>query len=784
MTLKDLKIGEKAMVFAVGAEGSIREHLLDMGLIPGVDVEILKYAPLGDPVEVLVQGCTLSLPLKEAEKILVERLSEEKASQTKADENFSYDLSLHEHNAHPGLGEGGKYHSKDHANPLPKGAELSFAIVGQKNCGKTALFNALTGANEHVGNFPGLTVEVSGAPLKGRPNIKVFDLPGIQSMTAYAEQEEIARDFLYKSRPKAIINVVDAGSIERNLYLTIQLMELGIPMVLALNMMDEVRSSGGAIRVNEMERILGIPVVAISAAKNEGIEELVEHAVHIASFQEAPARQDFCDKNDFNGAVHRCLHGIMHLVEDHSEKVGVPPRFAASRIVSGDHEVIDALALSQNELEMIEHIIVEMEQERGLDRNAAMADMRYTFVRKLCEKTVKRPQKSKGRTLSDKIDRILTGKWTAIPIFVVVMLLILWMSIDLIGAPLQELLAKGIGALGAIVGSWMETMNVTPAIRSLVIDAIFGGVGAVVSFVPIIIVLFFFLSLLEDSGYMARVAFLTDKLLRKIGLSGRSIVPLLIGFGCSVPSVMAARTLPSARDRRKTIMLIPFMSCSSKIPVYALFSSAFFPGHGGVVLCCLYLLGIIIGIAVSLVSKAFDKKSKASPFVMELPTYRLPRLGNLSHLVWDKCKDFLKNAFSVVLVATIAIWFLQSFNFHFRLVEGGEGSMLAWIAGVIAPIFSPLGLGDWKIVTALISGFLAKETMVSTLGVLGAMSSFTALTAIPMLVFSLLYTPCVATIAAVKRELGLGRALGMVAFQCILAWVCALLARLITGLIL
>ncbi len=778
MTLRDLKQGQSATIFAVGAGGALRQHLLDMGLIPGLDVKVLKFAPMGDPVEVLVHGYTLSLRLSEAAEIEVRT-----AQDSSTPDNFGYNLSLHEHNAHPGLGEAGRYHSKDHENPLPKGEILTFALAGQQNCGKTTLFNVLTGSNQHVGNFPGVTVDRKDGVIKGAPDTLVTDLPGIYSLSTYTSEELVSRDFLINSRPRGIINVVDAGNIERNLYLTVQLMELGIPMVLALNMMDEVRGNGGSIRVNEMERLLGIPVVPVSAAKGEGIGELVEHAVHVARYGEAPARQDFCDKDDFGGAVHRCIHSIMDLVESRAEAAGMPARFAASRLIEDDEAVIARLGLSEEEKKVIGDDISLMEAERGMDRHAAMADMRYSFIRRLCEKTVVKPHESREYRRSVKIDRVLTGRWTAIPIFIAVMALTIWLSIDVLGAPLQDLLDRGISWLGGVVGDALIRADVTPALRSLVVDAVFGGVGAVVSFVPIIIVLFFFLSLLEDSGYMARVAFVTDGVLRRIGLSGRSIVPLLIGLGCSVPGIMASRTLPSARDRRKTVLLTPFMSCSAKIPIYAFLSSAFFPGHGGLVLICLYLTGIAVGVIVALVMKKVERDAEAAPFVMELPNYRLPQPGNLAHLLWDKTKDFLSRAFTVIFLATLVIWFLQTFDLKLNMVTDGEGSMLASLAGLIAPAFEPLGLGDWRIVTALISGFLAKESVVSTMELLGVTATLTPMTALPLLVFCLLYTPCVAAIAAARRELGSGWAAFIVVFQCMTAWVCAYLCCLLERLI-
>lgn len=772
MTLKELEIGKSAVVTEVGGEGALRQHFLDMGVIPGSEITLVKFAPHGDPLELRVQGYSLSLRLAEAEKISIcplARIQPEK--DTAALENAPYIDSLHEHNSHPGLGEPGKYHSKEDEHPLPKGTVLTFALAGQQNCGKTTLFNQLTGANQHVGNFPGVTVDRKDGVIKGYPDTCVTDLPGIYSLSPYTAEEVVSRQFILEEKPKAIINIVDASNLERHLYLTMQLMELGVPMVLALNMMDEVRNNGGSIRINEMEKILGIPVVPIAASKNEGVDELVEHAIHVAKYQEAPLRQDFCEKDDNGGAVHRCLHSIMHLIEDHAESAGVPVRFAASKLAEGDTSLLETLNLSQNETETLEHILCQMEDERGMDRSAAIADMRFDFIHRLCAQTVLKPKESKESARSRKIDRILTGKWTAIPIFVVIICAVLWLSIDVLGAPLQNWLNQGIVWLSDTCRNGMENANVNAAIVSLVADAIFGGVGSVLSFVPIIIVLFFFLSLIEDSGYMARIAFVTDKSLRRLGLSGRSIVPLLIGFGCSVPAVMATRTLPSARDRLKTILLTPFMSCSAKIPIYAFFTSAFFPRHGGLVLIGLYLLSILIGIAVALISKHIGQKREAAPFVMELPNYRLPSVKNTGHLLWDKTKDFCQRAFTVIFFATLVIWFLQSFNFRFELVENGEGSMLAWLAGLIAPIFQPMGLNDWRVVTSLISGFLAKESVFATMEVLDVPALLTMSSAVAMLIFSLLYTPCVATIAAIRRELGSGWAAFVVLFQCAIAWV-------------
>ncbi len=784
MTLDQLEIGKIALIKKVGGEGSRRQHFLDMGLIPDAVIHLVKYAPLGDPMEVMIHG--YSLTLRKADAALIEvapcEPSTEEPRDVKSDEKL-YIRALHDHNAHPGLGEEGIYHDKTHEKPLPKGTKLTFALAGQQNCGKTTLFNQLTGANQHVGNFPGVTVDRKDGVIKGHPETMVTDLPGIYSLSPYTSEEIVSRQFIIDEKPKAIINIVDANNIERNLYLTMQLMELGKPMVLALNMMDEVRNNGGSILVNDMEKILGLPVVPISASKNEGITELVEHALHIAQYQEAPVRQDFCDKDDHGGAVHRCLHSIMHLIEDHAQRAEIPVRFAASKLIEGDDIVMEALKLSQNEKETLEHLIVQMEEERGLDRAAAMAEMRFAFIKRLCDKTVVKPKESKEYRRSRKIDKILTGKWTAIPIFILVMVAIIYLSIDLIGAPLQDWLDQGITWLAGVCGGALARWNVSPAVQSLVVDGIFGGVGSVLSFVPIIILLFFFLSLLEDSGYMARVAFVSDSFLRKLGLTGHSIVPMLIGFGCTVPAVMASRTLHSTHDRWRTILLTPFMSCSAKIPIYGFFTSVFFPGRGGVVLICLYLLGIVVGIVTALVTKLFNRHHDVAPFVMELPNYRMPSAKNVAHLLWDKTKDFVQRAFTVIFLATLVIWFLQTFDFHFQMVENGEGSMLASVAGWIAPIFRPIGLGNWQVVTALISGFMAKESVVATLEVLNAMPLFTLATSVSMLVFCLLYTPCVAAVASIRRELGTKWMLFIIAFQCVVAWVVAWVAYLIANAI-
>ena len=783
LTLDKIDIGQSAHIQAVNGEGQRRQHFLDMGLIPDADIKLVKYAPLGDPMEVMIHGYSLTLRKADAALIEVEPYSTTDKTEDTDCQNIDqlYITSLPDHNAHPGLGEEGIYHDKAHETPLPKGTLLTFALAGQQNCGKTTLFNQLTGANQHVGNFPGVTVDRKDGTIKGHPDTSVTDLPGIYSLSPYTSEEIVSREFIMKEKPKGIINIVDANNLERNLYLTMQLMELGIPMVLALNMMDEVRNNGGSILMNEMEKILGLPVVPISASKNEGISELIDHAIHVAKYQEAPIRQDFCDKDDHGGAIHRCLHSIMHLIEDHAQRVDIPVRFAASKLVEGDNIVMDALQLSQNEKETLEHLIVQMEEERGLDRAAAMAEMRFAFIKRLCDKTVVKPKESKEYQRSRRIDKILTGKWTAIPIFILVMVGIIYLSIDLLGAPLQDWLDQGITWLAGVCGDALARWDVSPAVQSLVVDGIFGGVGSVLSFVPIIILLFFFLSLLEDSGYMARVAFVSDSFLRKLGLTGHSIVPMLIGFGCTVPAVMATRTLHSTHDRWRTVLLTPFMSCSAKIPIYGFFTSMFFPGHGGVVLICLYLLGILVGIITALITKWLGNKGEVAPFVMELPNYRLPSAKNVAHLLWDKTKDFVQRAFTVIFLATLVIWFLQTFDFHFNMVENGEGSMLANVAGWIAPVFQPIGLGNWQVVTALISGFMAKESVVATLEVLNAMPLFSTVTSISMLVFCLLYTPCVAAMAAIRRELGTKWMLFIILFQCTVAWICAWFAYLIAN---
>ena len=778
MTLKDLEIGTSGVIIAVGGEGSLRQHFLDMGVIPGAEVTLMKYAPMGDPMELRIHGYELTLRLADGEKVEIAPLGADRAREEAPREAEAFA----ETQAHPGLGEGGKYHVKGEEHQLPPGTQLTFALAGNQNCGKTTLFNQLTGANQHVGNFPGVTVDRKSGSIRGHGETLVTDLPGIYSLSPYTSEEIVSRQFILHEHPTGIINIVDATNIERNLYLTMQLMELDVPMVLALNMMDEVRGNGGSIHINRMEELLGIPVVPISAAKNEGVEELVNHALHVAQYQERPGRTDFCDKKDHNGAVHRCLHGIMHLVEDHAKAAGIPLRFAASKLVEGDPLVFDALRLSQNEQEMLEHIISQIEEERGLDRAAAIADMRFSFLQKLCDQTVVRPRESKEHERSRRIDAFLTGKYTAIPAFVGIMALVFFLTFNVIGAWFQALLEGGISWLTVWVDEALTAWGVNAVLHSLVIDGIFNGVGSVLSFVPIIVTLFFFLSLLEDSGYMARVAFVMDKLLRKIGLSGRSIVPMLIGFGCTVPGVMASRTLPSERDRKMTILLTPFMSCSAKLPIYGFFTAAFFPGRGGLIMVALYFLGILVGILMALLSKRTIFKGEAVPFVMELPNYRMPGIQNVAHLLWDKAKDFLQRAFTVIFLATIVVWFLQTFDFQLNVVADSQNSILAVIAGAISPLFVPLGFGDWRVSTALIAGFMAKESVVSTLSVLFGSTeqllvALTPLAVASLLVFCLLYTPCVAAIASIRRELGGKWAVGVVVGQCVIAWVCALLVR-------
>ena len=776
MTLKDLNIGETAVVGTVGGEGALRQHFLDMGLIPGEEVTLVKFAPMGDPMELSIHGYELTLRLDDAARIGVTLAKAPAVKKAAAESDKPVE--------HPGLGEGGRYHTKKGENPLPDGTTLTFALAGNQNCGKTTLFNQLTGSNQHVGNFPGVTVDRKSGAIRNNPNTEVTDLPGIYSMSPYTSEEIVTRQFIIGEKPTGIINIVDATNIERNLYLTMQLMELDTPMVLALNMMDEMRGNGGTVRINKMEAMLGIPVVPISAAKNEGVDELVDHALHVAKYQERPGRMDFCGEEDHGGAVHRCIHGIIHLIEDHAKAAGIPVRFAATKLVEGDQRIEAALKLDQNEKEMIEHIIVQMEQERGLDRAAAIADMRFHFIHRLVEQTVVKPRQSKEQLRSAQIDRFLTGRYTAIPAFVGIMALVFYLTFGVIGLALQNLLEVGIDALTAAVDSTLTAWNVNAAVHSLVIDGIFTGVGSVLSFLPIIVTLFFFLSLLEDTGYMARVAFVMDKLLRRIGLSGRSIVPMLIGFGCTVPGVMASRTLPSERDRKMTILLTPFMSCSAKLPIYSLFAAAFFPEHAALVMVSLYFLGIAVGILMAILLKSSVFKGEAVPFVMELPNYRLPGLKNVVQLLWEKARDFLQRAFTVIFVATIIIWFLQSFDLRLSLTADPQQSILAWLASGIAPLFAPLGFADWRVSTALITGFMAKESVVSTLTILyGSSAAFAAAlspaAAAPLLVFCLLYTPCIAAVASVKRELGGKWAFIMVANQCIVAWLAAFGTRLI-----
>ncbi|MCR5054230.1 MAG: ferrous iron transport protein B [Lachnospiraceae bacterium] len=770
MTVKDLEIGQTARIDEVGGEGALRQHFLDMGVIPGAEVTLIKLAPLGDPMELRIRGYELTLRLDDADKIqatLIEAGSKEE-NRTKAKKQ---DI------AHPGLGEEGKYHPKGSGTPLPEGETLTFALVGNQNSGKTTLFNQLTGSNQHVGNFPGVTVDRKDGMIRGKDNTLITDLPGIYSMSPYSSEELVSRDFVLNEKPKAIINIVDATNIERNLYLTMQLLELNIPMVVALNMMDELRGNGGSVDINRIEMMLGVPVVPISAAKNEGIDELVQHAVHVAYYQEKPQIEDFCDENDNGGAVHRCIHAVIHLIEDHAKRAGTPVRFAANKAIENDDQIIKRLDLDENEIETLEHITKQMEKERGLDRSAAIADMRFAFIEKVCADCIIKPHESKEHMRSQLMDKYLTGKYTAIPIFIGVMGLVFFLTFNVIGAWLQELLEMGINALTAWTDEALTAMNVNATIHGLIIGGVFEGVGSVLSFLPIIVTMFFFISIMEDSGYIARVAFFMDKMLRRIGLSGRSIVPLLIGFGCTVPAVMSTRTLPSARDRKMTILLTPFMSCTAKLPIYTFFVSVFFPDNGWIVVTALYFLGIILGIFAALLYKKFLFKGEAVPFVMELPNYRMPRAKNVMQLLWDKARDFLQRAFTVIFIASVIVWMLKSFDTHLNLVADQKDSILAMISGLMVPVFKPIGLGDWRICTSLISGFLAKESVVSVLGVLygteslpGAMS---IVTVISLLVFSLLYTPCVAAVASIKREMGTKWAICVVLWQCIVAWICS-----------
>ncbi|WP_408072601.1 ferrous iron transport protein B [Butyrivibrio sp. JL13D10] len=775
MTLKDLEVGQTARIDVVGGEGALRQHFLDMGVIPGAEITLVKLAPLGDPMELRIHGYELTLRLAEAKKIQATLIdhSEESAPVTKKRKKVE----------HPGLGEEGKYHSKGSGNPLPDDVTLTFALVGNQNCGKTTLFNQLTGSNQHVGNFPGVTVDRKDGSIKGRYKTLITDLPGIYSMSPYSSEELVSRDFVLDEKPKAIINIVDATNIERNLYLTMQLLEMDVPMVIALNMMDELRGNGGSVDVNLMEKLLGVPVVPISAAKNEGIDELVHHAIHIAHYQEKPLIDDFCDVNDHGGAVHRCIHAVIHLIEDHAFRAGIPVRFAASKVIEGDERILKRLALDENEIELIHSIKKQMEAERELDCSAAIADMRFSFIKKVCGECVVKPHESKEHLRSSKIDKYLTGKYSAIPIFIIVMGLVFFLTFNVIGAFLQGLLEIVIGELSALTDKALVAAGVNKVVHDLVINGIFEGVGSVLSFLPIIVTMFFFLSLLEDSGYIARVAFFMDKLLRKIGLSGRSIVPLLIGFGCTVPAVMSTRTLPSDRDRKMTILLTPFMSCTAKLPIYTFFATAFFPKYAWLVVTSLYFIGIIIGILVAFIYKKLLFKGKAVPFVMELPNYRLPSARSVLQLLWEKAKDFLQKAFTVIFVATVIVWFLQSFDLHFNLIKDSKDSILAMLAGFMVPLFKPIGLGDWRIITSLISGFMAKESVVSVLGVLfgrdGVTTALSELSAFSLLIFSLLYTPCVAAVASIKREMGGKWAIAVVLWQCGVAWGAAFVVRII-----
>ena len=780
MTLKDLPIGKTAVITDVGGEGALRQHFLDMGVIPGAEVTAVKLAPMGDPMELRIHGYELTLRIDDAAQIRIDPLRQQ------AHKPPSVPCGKRPME-HPGLGEGGRFHSRLTEVPLPEDTVLTYALVGNQNCGKTTLFNQLTGANQHVGNFPGVTVDRKDGPIRNYPNTLVTDLPGIYSMSPYSAEEIVSRNFVLNEKPRAIINIVDATNIERNLYLTMQLLEMDVPMVVALNMMDEMRGNGGSVDVNTMEAMLGVPVVPISAAKNQGVDELVKHAVHIAHYQERPVRQDFCCETDQGGAVHRCIHAVIHLIDDHAKRAGLPVRFAASKVIEGDALVLSQLELDANEKKMLEHIILQMEAERGMDRSAAMADMRFCFIQRVCEASVIKPAESREHRRSQQIDRFLTGKYTAIPAFALIMVGVFYLTFNVIGAWLQGLLESGIDAVTSIVDTALTAANVNSAIHSLIIDGVFSGVGSVVTFLPIIVTLFFFLSLLEDSGYIARVAFFMDKLLRKIGLSGRSIVPMLIGFGCTVPAVMATRTLPSERDRKMTILLTPFMSCTAKLPIYAFFISSFFPGKGGLIMAGLYLLGIVVGILAAVLYRDTLFKGEAVPFVMELPNYRLPGLRNVAQLLWEKARDFLQKAFSIILIATVCVWFLQSFDFRLNMVENSADSMMAAVAGIMVPLFRPIGMGDWRICTSLITGFMAKESVVSTMEILFGDALSTVLSpasAAAMLVFSLLYTPCVAAIASVRRELGGKWAAGLVLWQCALAWVAAMLVRAVCLLVL
>ena len=776
MTLNELKVGSSARIDSVGGEGALRQHFLDMGVIPGAELKLVKLAPMGDPMELRIRGYELTLRLADAEKIGITEIEKKEAVSETGAQRIKKE--------HPALGEPGIHHVKGETEPLPDSHVLTFALVGNQNSGKTTLFNQLTGANQHVGNFPGVTVDRKDGSIRGHANTCITDLPGIYSMSPYSGEEVVSRNFVLNEKPDAVINIIDVTSIERSLYLTMQLLEMDRPMVVALNMMDELTGNGGSIDINTLEEMLGVPVVPISAAKNQGVEELITHALHIAKYQEKPVRQDFCSNEDHGGAVHRCLHAVQTLIEDHAERAGLPLRFAAAKAIEGDSMVLEQLGLDKNELEMLEHITLQMETERGLDRNASIADMRFSFIEKVCNASVTKPHESREHIRSGRIDRLLTGKWTAIPVFILIMSAVFYLTFNVIGAFLQELLEKGVGVLTEWTDSALTAGNVNAAIHSLIIDGIFEGVGSVLSFIPIVVIMFFFLSLLEDSGYIARVAFFMDKLLRKIGLSGRSIVPLLIGFGCSVPAVMATRTLPSERDRKMTILLTPFMSCTAKLPIYAFFVNAFFPGRGGLIMSGLYVLGIVCGILIAFLYKGTMFKGEAVPFVMELPNYRLPSVRSTLQLMWEKAKDFLQRAFSVILIATMVVWFLQSFDLRFNLVEDSSQSIMAAVAGVLVPLFRPIGLGDWRIVTSLISGFMAKESVVSVLEVLfgtqgGVAAVMTPGTAGSLLIFSLLYTPCVAAIASIRREMGRSWAAGVAVWQCVIAWIAAFLFHLL-----
>lgn len=779
MTIKDLPAGKSATILKVGGDGALRQHFLDMGLIQGAEVTVIKYAPMGDPVELRIHSYELTIRLSDAEQIEV---SEPYCIDNKAVENVKMNSIVKEH---PGFGEGGRYHDKENENPLPDDEKLTFALVGNQNCGKTTLFNVLTGSNQHIGNFPGVTVDRKDGVIKGYPDTLITDLPGIYSMSPYSSEEIVTREFLLMDKPKGIINILDATNIERNLYLSMQLIELGIPMVIALNMMDEVRVNGGSVRINAIEELLGVPVIPISAAKGEGIEELVSHAIHVAKYQEKPQISDFCSKDS---AVHRCIHGIMSLISDHAQKAGYPERFAASKVVEGDSLVLKHLELEQNEKEMIEHIIVQMEEECGMDRASAIADMRFAYIEDVCKNTVVKPRESKERIRSQKIDKLLTGKYTGIPMFIAIMGLVFYLTFNVIGAALSNVLDILITFVTNGVDNLLTAMNVNSVLHALIIDGIFNGVGSVLSFLPIIVTLFFFLSILEDSGYMARVAFIMDKLLRKLGLSGRSIVPMLIGFGCSVPGVMASRTLSSERDRRMTVLLTPFMSCSAKVPIYAFFSAAFFPHYAALVMIGMYFIGIIVGIIMAFIFKKTLFKGEPVPFVMELPNYRMPGAKNVVHLLWEKAKDFLQKAFSIIFIATILIWFMQNFDIRLNVVADSRQSILAVLAGMITPLFKPLGFGDWRLVTAILTGVMAKESVVSTISILFGstiemVSVISAAGAMSFLVFCLLYTPCVAAIASVKKELGGKWAAYVVVIQCVVAWIAALITYIIAGIL-